>query len=163
MEEAHALIARKNAIELELQEQTAILRTAGVTMDSPLVDPEGFPRSDIDVWAIRLARVKIIELRNDLSRLMDDIQKALEVVYDPSLAPTVETSSNGPTTASTTTSTEALTPMLGPFARVDGVSPGSPAAESVRSRIHRVSNPLSDSLFKESSDRRSSCEVRAPR
>src|SRR6266581_477360 len=103
-EEAHALIARKNAIELELQEQTAILRTAGVTMDSPLVDPEGFPRSDIDVWAVRLARVKIIELRNDLNRLMDDIQKALEVVYDPSSAPT-ETSNP------TTTSTEALTPM----------------------------------------------------
>jgi len=127
MEEAHALIARKNAIELELQEQMTILRTAGVTMDSPLVDPEGFPRSDIDVWAIRLARVKIIEIRNDLNRLMNDIQKALEVVYDPSLAAT-ETSN--PTT---TTSTEALvTPMSIPFARVDGVSPGSPAAESVR-------------------------------
>ena len=129
MEEAHALIARKNAIELELQEQMTILRTAGVTMDSPLVDPEGFPRADIDVWAVRLARVKIIELRNDLNRLMNDIQKALEVVYDPSLAAT-ETSN--PTT---TTSTEALpvTPMSIPFARVDGVSPGSPAAESVRS------------------------------
>ena len=126
-EEVHALIARKNAIELELQEQMVILKTAGVTMDSPLVDPEGFPRSDIDVWAIRLARVKTIELRNDLSHLMNDIQKGLEVIYDPSL--TLTESSNS------TIEALRLPQTLAPFARVDAVSPGSPAAESVRSRF----------------------------
>ena len=38
-------------------------------MDSPLVDSEGFPLASIDVYAVRHARVKIIQLLNDRSHL----------------------------------------------------------------------------------------------
>lgn len=37
----------------------------GSTMHSPLVTLDGFPRNDIDVLAVRTARVRILELRND--------------------------------------------------------------------------------------------------
>ena len=44
-------------------------------MDTPLVTPDGFPRSDLDVVTIRLLRIRIIRLRNDdrkVIHLLDD-------------------------------------------------------------------------------------------
>jgi len=40
--------------------------------------------TDIDVYTIRMARVRIIELRNDMEAIMDDIGKGLQGIYDPS-------------------------------------------------------------------------------
>ncbi|KAI0927158.1 hypothetical protein AcV5_007768 [Taiwanofungus camphoratus] len=82
-DEVRALMARKENIEAELDAQLSILKANSSTLNSPLLDPEGFPRSDIDVWAVRHARVRIIELRNDLSALMDTIMTALQGVYNP--------------------------------------------------------------------------------
>ncbi|EKM49487.1 uncharacterized protein PHACADRAFT_264995 [Phanerochaete carnosa HHB-10118-sp] len=84
-------------------------------MQTPLVDADGFPRADIDVWEVRHARVRIIELRNDLRDVMDSIAKGLQGVYDPSL---VAEKDHGVSDS----------PELHPFARVDGIAPGSPAA-----------------------------------
>ena len=117
-----ALMARKDAIEAEIEAQFSILQSNSVTMDTPLVDAEGFPRADIDVWAVRTARVRIIELRNDHKGLMDNIMAALQDVYSPdtSAAESTPTSSNHSGDVSPT-----------PFAKVDGVAPGSPAASAV--------------------------------
>jgi len=86
-------------------------------MQTPLVDVEGFPHADIDIYAVRGARVRIIELRNDLKAVVDAIGKALEGIYDPALQRSSQNdaSSDRP---------------LKPFAKVDGVLPGSPAAEA---------------------------------
>ncbi|KAL4069940.1 hypothetical protein V8B97DRAFT_566323 [Scleroderma yunnanense] len=122
-EHARALMARKDVIEAEIKAQVDILKANSSDMTSPLVDREGFPRADLDIYAVRGARVRIIELRNDLREIMDEIGKVLEHVYDPSLvvaAPSTEGSSS-PVGAGEN---------LQPFARVDGVAPGSPAAES---------------------------------
>lgn len=54
------LIQDKDRIEGEIREQTAILETNNVGMDDPLVDAEGFPRNDIDVYKVRHARHRII-------------------------------------------------------------------------------------------------------
>ena len=64
-------MARRDAIEAEMEAQLSILQSNSVNMDTPLVDHEGFPRDDIDIWAVRHARVRIIELRNDHKALMD--------------------------------------------------------------------------------------------
>ena len=64
---ARQLMERKDAIQVELDAQFSILSANQSTMQSPLVDREGFPRADIDVFAVRHARVKIIELRNDMN------------------------------------------------------------------------------------------------
>ncbi|TFY83374.1 hypothetical protein EWM64_g642, partial [Hericium alpestre] len=82
-EQARALMAQKDDIEAQLTEHLAVLRANGTNMTDPLLDREGFPRADMDLWAVRLARQRIIELRNDLSATMDAIGQTLEHVYDP--------------------------------------------------------------------------------
>lgn len=117
MEQARTLMAQKDDIETQLEAQISILKANDVTMQTPLVDREGFPRADIDVYAVRNARVRIIELRNDLTAVTDALAKALEVVYDPALVK--QEVGSGSETA------------LKPFAVVEGVAPGSPAFEAV--------------------------------
>jgi len=96
-------------------------------MNTPLLTPDGFPRDDIDVFAVRTARVRIIELRNDVNAVSEDIKSALEGVWEPVLAararepkdatPVVNGSGSGQQEQQ-------------PFARVDGVMPRSPASEA---------------------------------
>jgi 26S proteasome non-ATPase regulatory subunit 9 len=131
-ERARSLIARKDALEAELEAQGSILKANNTDMRQPLVDRDGFPRDDLDVWAVRHARVRIIELRNDLAALMDEIAKTLETVYRRSPPPQAEGDSGATTTASSTVSGETMISELLPFARVNGVAPGSPAADAVR-------------------------------
>ncbi|KAG7445756.1 uncharacterized protein BT62DRAFT_896475 [Guyanagaster necrorhizus] len=115
-EQVRVLMARKSDIQAELETHLSILKANSSTMHSPLVDPDGFPRADIDIYAVRGARIRVIELRNDLEALMNEIGKKLESVYDPSLAPPAVQESDSPADT--------------PFARVDGVAPGSPAADA---------------------------------
>lgn len=46
-------------------------------MTGPLVDAEGFPRNDIDIYQVRQARQTIICLQNDHKELMNQIQTML--------------------------------------------------------------------------------------
>ncbi|KAJ1926083.1 putative 26S proteasome regulatory subunit [Tieghemiomyces parasiticus] len=82
MEAAQQLLARKDTIERQLRSLENSLHEQGVGLTDPLVDREGFPRSDIDVSAIRLARVQIIELRNDLKNTVGDIEQCLYQLHN---------------------------------------------------------------------------------
>lgn len=128
-EHARALVHLKDGIEAEINIQLSILRANNCDMTTPLVDPEGFPRADLDIYAIRSARARIVGLRNDLKYTMDEIEKALQKVYDPSLAPP-STPPSAPADAPSTPSTH-REESLSPFAKVDGVAPDSPAAHAV--------------------------------
>ncbi|KAF8645259.1 hypothetical protein AX16_008084 [Volvariella volvacea WC 439] len=139
MEQARILMAQRDIIEAELNTQFAILTANSADMQTPLVDAEGFPRADLDIYAIRKARVRIIELRNDLNATMEAIGKALQGVYDPNLD-TPAPGSSGTTISPTTQAETPAAPSdeavpLKPFARVNGVAPGSPAAEAVRKSL----------------------------
>jgi 26S proteasome non-ATPase regulatory subunit 9 len=131
-------MARKDAIEAEIEAQGSILKANNTDMRQPLVDREGFPRDDLDVWAVRHARVRIIELRSDLAALMDEIAKTLETVYPRELPPPSEKKGadegSGPSgsVVDSASGGEATSTELLPFARVNGVAPGSPAADAVR-------------------------------
>lgn len=109
-----ALITLKSSIESEIESQAAILRANNSTLNSPLIDADGFPRGDIDVWAVRHARVRIIHLRNDLSSLVDKISIALEHLH------TFQHMASE-------TGAEMRPHPLRPLARVDSVAPNSPA------------------------------------
>lgn len=113
-----ALMASKSSIEDEIESQATILRINNSTLDSPLTDGDGFPRADVDVWAVRHARVKIIRLRNDLSSLMDNIAIALGRVHASQ-------------TARAGTDVETSLHSLLPFAKVDAVAPNGPAQLAV--------------------------------
>lgn len=117
-DDLNALIASKNSIEGEIESQAAILRANNSTLVSPLTDGDGFPRADIDIWAVRHARVRIIRLRNDLSSLLDKIGMALEHIH-------------ASRSAEATTDEETPPPSLIPFAKVDAVAPRSPAQSAV--------------------------------
>ncbi|KAG8995520.1 putative 26S proteasome regulatory subunit [Tulasnella sp. JGI-2019a] len=135
------LMARRDQLEKDLKEQQVILRqNDNVGLHSPLVDPEGFPRSDIDVYAVRYARVRIIELTNDIRDLTDQLAVVLNTVYEPQAEEDSETEQGAPSssrsdggTGITSGSADAAPHPdrdLKPFARVDGVMPGSPAADA---------------------------------
>jgi 26S proteasome regulatory subunit N4 len=123
-EQARALMAHKDALEAELRAQGEILASqAGATMSSPLVDAEGFPRADIDIYAVRGARVRVIQLRNDLAAVVDALALALQGVYDPALRIPAAPAPAAPPLSDAQADV--------PFAKVNGVLSGSPAAEAV--------------------------------
>jgi 26S proteasome regulatory subunit N4 len=114
------LVSRKGAIEAELSAHISVLEANSCTMHTPLVDGEGFPRDDIDIYAVRTARVRVIELRNDLKGAMDEIAKGLQVVYAP------DASGRAASESGESVSDGGAVP----FAKVGAVSPTSPAAEA---------------------------------
>lgn len=54
------LMEQKEKIEREIKEQSDILAANNVGFSEPLVDREGYPRNDIDVYKVRHARHRII-------------------------------------------------------------------------------------------------------
>jgi len=118
---AQALVSQRDSLRDELEVQYEILKANNCTGSEPLVDAQGFPRADVDVYSVRRARVRIIELRNDITRVTDDIAKALEGVFVPPPQDAPASSESDETQAESK-----------PFARVDGVAPNSPASTAVR-------------------------------
>ncbi|KAF5369467.1 hypothetical protein D9758_002734 [Tetrapyrgos nigripes] len=123
-EKVRALMSQKQNIEAEIEANISILKANKCDLQTPLVDPDGFPRADIDIYAVRGARKRIIELRNDLKGVMDAIGRGLEAVYDPKVASENKDSEEGTDSSASTNESPR------PFARVDGVAPGSPAADA---------------------------------
>lgn len=95
-------------------------------MHTPLCTFDGYPRDDIDVAQIRITRSRIIHLRNDYKGLMNKIEKGLHTyhatIVDP---PTVVSPSSVPTSSSAAAAAQLIE---APFARINTVAPGSPAA-----------------------------------
>jgi hypothetical protein len=87
----------------------------------PLVDAQGFPRSDIDVYAIRHARTALIRARNDREAIVDELARCLEVVF-----------AAGGKVEKVEQRKEDAKEKRKPMARVNQVSSGSPAHTAVR-------------------------------
>lgn len=107
------LITQKDLLEKEISNLEQILISNNSNMTASLVDLEGFPRADIDVYTVRNTRAKIIHLSNDHANLLRDIEKSLVEIHahaketGPGSFPSLEEEK--------------------PFALVDGVAPDSPA------------------------------------
>jgi hypothetical protein len=54
---ALALMNRKDLIDAQIQHQYSLLTMNQSTMTSPLLDPDGFPRADIDLVTVRTVRL----------------------------------------------------------------------------------------------------------
>lgn len=81
-EEVMKLIAKKEQIEQAINDCGHILAAnKNIGMNESLLDAEGFPRSDIDVYAVRQARHQIICLQNDLKSTMKEIEQGLISVH----------------------------------------------------------------------------------
>ncbi|XP_071958063.1 26S proteasome non-ATPase regulatory subunit 9-like [Antedon mediterranea] len=118
--DVQTLIVEKEEIEKEIKEFSEVLKSQkDVGMKSPLVDEEGYPRNDIDVYTVRTARQQIICLQNDHKAKMKDIENALHALHSAQRdqpAKTIEPIKMAETT-------------LVPFAKIDLVSAGSPAEQ----------------------------------
>ncbi|KAJ2769835.1 putative 26S proteasome regulatory subunit [Coemansia nantahalensis] len=116
MERAQALLQQKSALESEIQRLDLDLRGHGVDRTEPLVDAGGFPRSDIDILAVRQIRQALNCKQNDLRALMDEVAAQLVSLHQSTKADAQP--EHGPAT------------RLQPFARVSIVTPNSPASEA---------------------------------
>ena len=47
----------------------------------PLIDHEGYPRADIDIYAVRTARNKIVCLQNDHKAVMRSVEQKLHQLH----------------------------------------------------------------------------------
>lgn len=100
-------------------------------MQTPLIDPEGFPRSDIDVAGVRTARVQIIRLRNDLKDCMSEMETLVQRGLGKSDESAVQEGQEE--MKDEEEETGSATEGRKPFAKVDGVFPGGPADAAVSS------------------------------
>jgi 26S proteasome non-ATPase regulatory subunit 9 len=76
------LVERKLELEKEISDWNQVLVSEGnVGMDGKLVDKEGYPRADIDLYKVREARQQIIRLRNDYKALMEKIEEEIVRVH----------------------------------------------------------------------------------
>jgi 26S proteasome non-ATPase regulatory subunit 9 len=107
------LTTKKASLEKEISDLEQVLVANNTNMTDSLIDQEGFPRSDIDVYTVRNTRSKIIHLSNDHANILKEIEICLIEIHahakeaGPGSFPTLETK---------------------PFALVDGVAPDSPAS-----------------------------------
>ncbi|XP_051947609.1 26S proteasome non-ATPase regulatory subunit 9 [Xyrauchen texanus] len=121
-EDIRLLIKRKDEIEEQIKAYYDTLEDQGdVGMHGPLVDAEGFPRADVDLYTVRTARHNVSRLQNDHKTVMVEIENALHKLHakvrvnkqDEEMAP-VE-------------ATDHAASLPSPFARVDTIVQGSPA------------------------------------
>ncbi|KAI5279094.1 putative 26S proteasome regulatory subunit [Ascosphaera aggregata] len=104
-------------------------------MNTPLLTPDGFPRTDVDVAQIRTTRANIIHLRNDYDHLMKSVEtkmhehfaeiKKKEKTKEQEKNESTLDQDTPTTTASSDTPQANLPP---PFATVRSISPNSPAS-----------------------------------
>ncbi|XP_037367131.1 26S proteasome non-ATPase regulatory subunit 9 isoform X2 [Talpa occidentalis] len=126
------LIRRKEEIEAQIKANYDVLESQkGVGMSEPLVDCEGYPRSDVDLYQVRTARHNIVCLQNDHKAVMKQVEEALHQLH----ARDKEKQARDLAEAHK----EAMSRNLGqseglstpqPFAKVNSISPGSPASEA---------------------------------
>ncbi|PHH76321.1 hypothetical protein CDD82_4050 [Ophiocordyceps australis] len=118
---------KKHEIEAHLQALGSVLDSQNVDMQTPLVTRDGFPRADVDVAQIRTARAQIIRLRNDYSDVMASIEKYLHAHFAKITEASVSELSKAQAQILPDKEPEALLP---PFAKVNGVTEGSPAEKA---------------------------------
>ncbi len=81
MEQVKELGLRRDQLEKELEYYLNTLESLGVGMEGGLLDSEGFPRADIDLYVVRESRQKVAMLRNDLKAIMKDIEQGLHELH----------------------------------------------------------------------------------
>ncbi|XP_076021285.1 26S proteasome non-ATPase regulatory subunit 9 [Genypterus blacodes] len=122
MADVRILVKKKDDIEEQIKAYYDVLEDQGVGVEGPLIDAEGFPRDDINLYQIRAARHNISCLQNDHKAIMAEIEEALHKLHAGEKAKRELDQAE----AQTEVMEQEVVPPS-PFARVDAVTPGSPA------------------------------------
>ncbi|XP_068166573.1 26S proteasome non-ATPase regulatory subunit 9 [Antennarius striatus] len=116
------LVKKKDDIEEQIKAYFDVLEDQGVGVEGPLVDEEGFPRADVNLYQIRAARHNISCLQNDHKAIMVEIEEALHKLHAREKAKREQDKTEAQGEAM-----EQQVTLSPPFARVDAVTQGSPA------------------------------------
>ncbi|CAI5650199.1 unnamed protein product [Oreochromis niloticus] len=115
------LIKKKDEIEEQIKAYYDVLQD-GVGVEDSLVDAEGYPRADVNLYQIRTARHNISCLQNDHKAIMAEIEEALHKLHAREKAKREQDEAEAQEEAM-----EHQVTLPPPFARVDAVTEGSPA------------------------------------
>ncbi|KAL3746288.1 hypothetical protein ACJRO7_015269 [Eucalyptus globulus] len=135
--ETMKLMEKRTAVEAEMNVIIERLtQPGGPGLSGNLVDSEGFPRTDIDIPVVRAERRRLSELRNDHKEITDKLNENIQVLHSARLAPR-SAPANGSGSESSRNIIQRDTPsdmdvdviVSRPFAVVDEIADGSPAAE----------------------------------
>ncbi|XP_039119685.1 26S proteasome non-ATPase regulatory subunit 9 [Dioscorea cayenensis subsp. rotundata] len=134
--ETLALMEKRASVEAEMNAIIEILcGPGGPGISGNLVDAEGFPRSDIDIPAVRSQRHRLAELRNDHKYVTAKIDTNLELLHSVKLPNSGSRTPENSAASSLHDTTSQASPMDEgsvhriPFAIIDEISDASPAAE----------------------------------
>ncbi|XP_038558874.1 26S proteasome non-ATPase regulatory subunit 9 [Micropterus salmoides] len=122
MDDVKNLVKKKDEIEEQIKAYYDVLEDQGVGVEDPLVDEEGYPRADINLYQIRTARHNISCLQNDHKEIMVEIEEALHKLHAREKAKRERDEAE----AQEEPMDQQVT-LPPPFARVDAVTQGSPA------------------------------------
>ncbi|XP_051806879.1 26S proteasome non-ATPase regulatory subunit 9 isoform X2 [Acanthochromis polyacanthus] len=122
MDDVKKLIKKKDEIEEQIKAYYDVLED-GVGVEGPLVDEEGYPRADVNLYQIRTARHEISCLQNDHKAIMVEIEEALHKLHAREKAKQKQDQAEAQEEAM-----EQQVTLPPPFARVDAVTDGSPAS-----------------------------------
>lgn len=139
MEELQAMMAQRDMLEIEADAIHSELTSVGVSGAPPaglsgsLVDAEGFPRGDVDIYNVKTKRKRWNEINTDHKILMKKIEVRLGQVYAEKNQNNTSTSTSTLKAPSTTikpakdATLADIMNTLEPIARLDEILSGSPA------------------------------------
>ena len=96
MDRLKILQARREALEIEADCIKAELTSQGINGEKPagikdsLVDSEGFPRGDIDIYNVKNKRQRLAVINTDYKALMKEIETLLIEIYSDGLLQSTE-------------------------------------------------------------------------
>ncbi|XP_055261207.1 26S proteasome non-ATPase regulatory subunit 9 [Moschus berezovskii] len=122
------LIRRKEEIEAQIKANYEVLESQkGIGMNEPLVDCEGYPRADVDLYQVRTARHNIVCLQNDHKAVMKQVEDALHQLHARDKEKQARDLAEAHREALSHSQSQGLSPPQA-FAKVNSVSPSSPAS-----------------------------------
>ncbi|TYJ54148.1 hypothetical protein B9479_005246 [Cryptococcus floricola] len=132
-EYALALMQRRDAIQKEIDVLTGVLTSHGTTQSTSLVDNEGYPRGDIDIYAIRHARSSLVRLQTDRQTVNELLGNALNEAFAPGSSDSTQPNGNTLAINGHPPQPRAQPAEAWPeeaVVKVNSVAEGSPAAEA---------------------------------
>eukprot|EP00730_Choanoeca_flexa_P001968 TRINITY_DN10862_c0_g2_i1.p2 TRINITY_DN10862_c0_g2~~TRINITY_DN10862_c0_g2_i1.p2 ORF type:complete len:215 (+),score=30.97 TRINITY_DN10862_c0_g2_i1:223-867(+) len=123
MEHAKSLMTEAERIQSRIESIQQEMTSMGIAASSQLIDADGFPRSDVDVYAARHLRHELSCLQNDHKAKLEEVEAAIQA-WHATNKPNSSAEENQQAQGSSAKE------IRDPFLFVEVVTPLSPAANA---------------------------------
>ncbi|XP_049289714.1 26S proteasome non-ATPase regulatory subunit 9 isoform X2 [Anopheles funestus] len=150
LETLYSLMDRMKELETMIEQHGMVLKANNVGLSEPVTDGESYPRSDIDVYAVRQARNSIIYLQNDRKKIMAEIEKGMALFFEQERNTFVQEQLPIEPMSVADCDEDVIKPTLEPFVVVEKVEPGQLADRmgiTIKDKILQIGT-LSSQNFK---------------